>query len=194
MKTVKIQNTVNSADMLTLRIYHSATSAAGGTLLTSSVSQSGVFTGEDLYKGLEFQVEDNVSDFFVENETLCTNIGSGSLSESTAAVEFHSFYPGDYGSISVVGTVTSTFSVNTTVRQNFTTHPTLTATVSTNYPYEFAGWWTTGQFIGAPQSLANPITIYSGSRHAYVTGSSQINQVNSTKQWYARYRIGSDYY
>lgn len=192
MKTVRIQNTVNSADMLELKIYHTA--ITGSNLLTSSVSQSGIFTGQDLFDGLEFQVEDDITQFFVENLRLCTNIGSGSLSENTNAVEFHTFYPGDYGSVSVIGTVTRTFTNENTVRQNFSTHPTLTCTVTANYPYEFGGWWTSDDFSGPPQSLANPLTIYSGSRHAYVTGSSNIDSVNSSKVWYVGYKLGNNYY
>lgn len=192
MKTVRIKNTVDSADMLTLKIYHTAITASN--LLSSSVSQSGVFTGRDLFNGLEFQVEDDVTQFFIENLSLCTNIGSGSLTTNTNAVEFHTFYPGDYGSVSVVGTQTKTFSVETTVRQNFSTHPTLTCTVTSNYPYEFGGWWTNPDLTGAPQSLANPLTIYSGSAHAYVTGSNQINSSNPSKVWYVGYKLGNNYY
>ena len=196
MKTVRIRNTAVATDINVCEIYHTNNPAGAGPhyKMSSSVSQSGQYTGDDLASGLEFQVDDNVTQFYVKNISRCVNIGSGSLSEDTTAIEYHSIFPGDYGSVSVVGTETKTFSTNTTVRQNFNTHPSLTVTATGNYPYEFGGWWTSDEYIGSPQSLANPLAIYSGSRHAYVTGSSQVNITNETKQWHVRWKIGSSYY
>jgi len=112
MKTVKLQNTVNSADMHELEIYHTAITASN--LLTSSVSSSGIFTGVDLFKGLQFQVEDDINQFFIKNLTLCTNIGSGSLGEATSNVRFYDVYPGDYSTVNVLGTIERTSAIPTT--------------------------------------------------------------------------------
>ena len=178
MKTVRIKNTVNSADMLQLKIYHTA--ITGSNLLTSSVSQSGIFTGQDLFDGLDFQVQDDISQFFIENITLCTNIGSGSLTENSNAVDFLTFGPGSYGSISVNGTVVRSFSTENTIRQNYSTHPSLTVTVTGNYPYEFGGWFTNSALTGSLVSNTNPLTLTSGSYE------------NST--WYVRWQLGDNYY
>lgn len=179
MKTVRIKNTVDSADMLTLKIYHTA--MAAGNLLSSSVSQSGIFTGRDLFNGLEFQVEDDVNQFFVENLTLCTNIGSGSLTGNTNAVLFITFDAGSYGSVQIIGTQSTTTSTSATVRQNYSTTPTLTATVTANYPYEFAGWFSNSALTGSALSNSNPLTLSSGS-------------FSSQDEYYVRYQLGSNYY
>lgn len=179
MKTVRIKNTVNSADMNILQIYHTAITASN--LLTSSVSQSGEFTGEDLYKGLDFQVEDDVAQFFVQNITRCTNLGSGSLTENSNVVEFYTIDAGDYGSVVIRGTVTRTTTTSTTVRQNFSTHPTLQLDVAASYPYEFGGWWDNPDLTGEPLSTDNPTTLYSGS-------------FDSTTSLYVGYQLGDNYY
>ena len=179
MKTVRLKNTVNSADMNILRIYHTA--ITGSNLLTSSVSQSGDFTGEDLFKGLDFQVEDDVAQFFIENITRCTNIGSGSLNENSNVVEFYTINAGDYGSVSIQGSVSRTTSTEVTVRQNFSTDPALTLEVTAQYPYEFGGFWDNEQLSGNPLSTSNPTTIYSGS-------------FNSTTTLYVGYQLGDNYY
>lgn len=178
MKTVKLQNTINSADMLTLKIYHTAITSSN--LLTSSISQSGVFTGQDLFDGLEFQVEDDVNQFFVENLTLCTNIGSGSLTENSNLVEFFTFGSGDYGAVSIVGSETKSTALVLTTRQNFSINPTLTATVTANYPYVFDSWFSNAALTGSALSVDNPLTLSSGSY--------------TSTSWYPRYRLGNDYY
>ena len=173
MKTVKLQNTINSADMLTLKIYHTA--ITGSNLLTSSVSQSGVFTGQDLFDGLEFQVEDDVNQFFVENLTLCTNIGSGSLTENSNVIEFYTMGSDGNGSILAIGSSTkSTTSGHFTLRQNFSTDPSLTVTATGIYPNEFSGWYSNSSYTGSILSTANPLTLVSGS-------------FNSHNTWYAKF-------
>ena len=179
MKTVKIQNTVNSADMHELEIYHSAITASN--LLTSSVSQSGIFTGVDLFNGLQFQVEDDISQFFIKNLTLCTNIGSGSLGDAGNNVFFYQFDPGDYGTMEINGTNQIITAVPFTARQNFAINPTLTATVTANYPYEFAAWYSNSAFTGSALSTSNPVTI-------------EKEDFNSTVTWYAQYQLGDNYY
>ena len=179
MKTVKIQNTVNSADKHELEIYHTAISASN--LLTSSVSSSGTFTGVDLFNGLTFQVEDDISQFFIKNITLCTNIGSGSLGESANNVFFFEFDPGDYGSLDINGTVQLNTAIPATARQNFALNPTLTVTSTANYPYVFGGWFTNSALTGSAISNANPLTLTNG---AY----------SGSTSWYVRYQLGDNYY
>lgn len=178
MKTVKIQNTVNSADMHELQIYHTAITASN--LLTSSVSSSGTFTGQDLFNGLQFQVEDSISQFFIKNLTLCTNIGSGSLGESAQNVFFFDFDPGDYGTLEINGTNQTTTTLPYTARQNFAINPTLTATVTANYPYVFAAWYSNSAFTGSALSVDNPVTI-----DASFSGS---------LDWFVQYQLGDNYY
>jgi hypothetical protein len=179
MKTVKLQNTVNSADMHELEIYHSAITASN--LLTSSVSSSGIFTGVDLFKGLQFQVEDDINQFFIKNLTLCTNIGSGSLGEATSNVRFYEVYPGNYSTVNVLGTIERTSALPTTNRQNFALHPTLTLTATVNYPYEFSAWYSNAAFTGSALSNSNPVTI-------------SINDFDDTTTWYVQTQLGDNYY
>ena len=161
MKTVRIKNTVNSADMLTLQIYH--TSITGSNLLTSSISSSGIFTGKDLFNGLEFQVEDNVEQFYVKNLSACTNIGSGSLSENSNYVAYYTVDPSSNGSVQITGESTVTRSSVSTTRHNFSLYPTLTLESLPTYPYEFAGWYSNTAYTGSVLSRSNPVTISSGS-------------------------------
>lgn len=161
MKTVRIKNTVNSADMNTLQIYH--TSITGSNLLTSSVSQSGVFTGQDLFDGLEFQVEDNIEQFYVKNLTRCVNIGSGSLSENSNAVFYYFVSPGTNASVTITGQSTTTTISNSTTRHNFSLYPTLTIESTPTYPDEFQSWYSNSAFTGSALSSNNPVTITSGS-------------------------------
>jgi len=161
MKTVRIKNTVNSADMVTLQIYHS--SITGSNLLTSSVSQSGVFTGQDLFNGLEFQVEDSIDQFFVKNLTRCTNVGSGSLSENSNYVAYYTVDPGSNASVQITGEDSRTRSSISTTRHNFSLYPTLTLESLPTYPYEFAGWYNNSSYTGTRLSNSNPVSITSGS-------------------------------
>jgi hypothetical protein len=179
MKTIKIQNTVNSADMHELQIYH--TFITGSNLLSSSVSQSGIFTGEDLFKGLEFQVEDEVTQFFIKNLTLCTNVGSGSLTENSNVVEYYYIDPVSDGSVQITGESTSTRAIGTTVRQNFSLVPTLTLEALPTYPYDFAAWYSNPQFTGSALSTDNPVTITSGS-------------FGGKTSWYVQKQLGDNYY
>ena len=95
MKTVRIRNTAVATDIVVCEIYHTNNPAEGPSILmSSSVSQSGQFTGDDLYNGIEFQVPDEVSQFYVKNIDRCINIGSGSLTESSTVVEYFTVYPG----------------------------------------------------------------------------------------------------
>ena len=167
MKTVRLQNTVNSADMLTLKIYH--TSITGSNLLTSSISSSGIFTGQDLFDGLTFQVEDEVSQFFIENLSLCTNIGSGSLTENSNVIEFLTFGAGGNGSLEIVGSQTRTTTSTITVRQNYSVNPTITITASGNYPYVFDEWYSNSAYTGSVVSDDNPLTLASGSKQGLTT-------------------------
>jgi hypothetical protein len=157
MKTVRIKNTINSADMVTLEIYH--TSITGSNLLTSSISSSGIFTGQDLYHGLQFQVEDDVTQFYVKNLTRCTNVGSGSLSENVNNVRFITVDPGTHGSINAIGETSSTFSTTRVIRHNFSVYPILQLTVVPVYPYEFIGWKVDGS--SAITEVDNPLLINS---------------------------------
>lgn len=161
MKTVRIKNTVNSADMVTLQIYH--TSITGSNLLTSSVSSSGIFTGQDLFNGLEFQVEDNIEQFYVKNLTRCTNIGSGSLSENSNYVAYYYVNPGTNSSVQIDGESTVTRSSDSTTRHNFSLYPTLTLESLPTYPLEFTAWYSNSGFTGSALSTSNPVTISSGS-------------------------------
>lgn len=167
MKTVRLQNTVNSADMLTLKIYH--TSITGSNLLTSSISSSGIFTGQDLFDGLTFQVEDEVSQFFIENLNLCTNIGSGSLTENSNVIQFLTFGAGGNGSLEIVGSETRTTTSTVTVRQNYSVNPTITITASGNYPYVFDEWYSNSAYTGSVVSDDNPLTLASGSKGGLTT-------------------------
>lgn len=172
MKTVRIKNKVNSADMLTLEIYHTAIAPAN--LMTSSVSASGIFTGQDLFNGLEFEVEDSITQFFIKNITTCVNIGSGSLTENSNVVEYYLVDPGSNGSVTVTGESTTTTSTAQTYRHNFSLYPTLILEITPTYPATFDAWYSNSSFTGSALSSDNPITITSGS-------------FNSTNSWYAKY-------
>lgn len=177
-KVVEIKNTAISGDILTLNIFQNSVSASN--LLTSSVSASGVFTGADLYKGLYFTVEDNTTQFYVQNLTTCVNLGSGSIGELAQNVFFYTVNAGSYGSVEIIGSseVTTTSEVN--YRQDFGNSPTLTLDATATYPYEFAGWFGNNAFSGS-KLANNPVTITSGSAGGNLT-------------WYARYQLGSYYY
>ena len=165
MKTVRIRNTVDSADMLTLNIYHTA--ITGSNLLTSSVSSSGVFTGADLYKGLEFQVEDDVQDFYIRNLTRCVNIGSGSLGTLSNNVFFYTFGVGSGTGTLRTNGLSSTdqqiYSTPVTKRHNFATHPSFTVDAIPTYPAEFVAWYSNSALTGSAISTDDPLTFTSGS-------------------------------
>lgn len=153
MKTVRIRNTAVATDIVVCEIYHTNNPAEGPSILmSSSVSQSGQFTGDDLYNGIEFQVPDEVSQFYVKNIDRCINIGSGSLTESSTVVEYFTVYPGSGGSISLQGEVTTITSTSGTYRQNFSVYPTLTLKSIPSYPNVFESWHT-----GTPFTNANKV-------------------------------------
>ena len=177
-KVVKIKNTAISGDILTLNIFQNSISASN--LLTSSVSASGVFTGADLYDGLFFTVEDNTTQFYVQNLTTCVNLGSGSIGELAQNVYFYTVNAGTYGSVEIVGSTEVTTTAQVSYRQDFGSSPSMTLTATATYPYEFAGWFANNAFSGS--TLGNsPITITSGSH-------------GGNLNWYAKYQLGSYYY
>lgn len=173
MKIVRIRNTAIASDILTCKIYH--TSINEDNLLTSSISASGVFTGEDLYNGLTFEVNDSVSQFYVKNLTRCVNIGSGSLTENSNVVEFYYVDPGSGGSVSVYYESGNPITTSPgTYRHNFSVSPYLSLTINPTYPNEFQAWYSNSAFTGSALSTNNPVTITSGS-------------FNSNTTWYAKY-------
>lgn len=171
MKTVRLRNTVIASDILTCKIYHTAINEAN--LLSSSVSQSGIFTGQDLYNGLTFQVPDSVTQFFVKNLTTCVNIGSGSLTENSNVVEYHYVDPGAGGSVTAYGESTDTFSTPRTIRHNYSLVSTFTLECTPTYPNDFAGWYSNSGLTSLV-STSNPLTLVSGS-------------FNSNTNWYVKY-------
>lgn len=172
MKTVRIRNTAIATDILTCKIYHTAINE--DNLLSSSVSSSGVFTGADLAAGLTFQVEDNISQFFVKNLTTCVNIGSGSLTENSNVVEFILVDPGSGGSVTITGESETTTSNSSTTRHNFSLYPSFTMEITPTYPNVFTGWFTGSGLTGTAVSTSNPLTLNSGS-------------FDSATSWYAKY-------
>jgi|SaaInl85LU_5_DNA_1037374.scaffolds.fasta_scaffold46253_2 hypothetical protein len=162
MKTVRIKNIAIATDIQVCEIYH--TNITGSNLLTTSVSSSGQFTGDDLAKGLEFQVEDNISQFYVKNIERCVNIGSGSLTENTSLIQFIHVDPNNFGPVEINGENQTVSSTPQTVRHNFSLYPTITLIANPVYPLQFDSW-----HIAEPMTSANKIsnssklTISSGS-------------------------------
>lgn len=177
MKTVRIRNTAVATDIVVCEIYHTNNPALGPSILmSSSVSQSGQFTGDDLYNGIEFQVPDEVSQFYVKNIDRCVNIGSGSLTESSTVVEYITVHPGSQGSITLLGEVSTSTSTSGTYRQNYSVYPQLVLTSVPTYPNVFESWHT-----GTPMSGANKVS--DNAEIVLVSGSN-----DSATNYYVKYQ------
>ncbi len=204
MKTVRIKNKSRSVDIFQCKVYH--TTIAAETLLTTPVSSSGVFTGLDLFNGINFVVEDHVDQFLIETITIdncsgnsctsCTNKGSGSISGNT----FNNnqlFYinSGQFGRVDYEGefsgSVNSSDDANLTlVSNNFTTFPNFTLTSIADYPYQFEGWYNNAARSGSALSTNTQVDITSGSfggntnwyvKYANNEPSFRLNAVNGTE-------------
>ena len=177
MKTVRIKNKSRSVDIFQCKVYH--TTIAPEFLLTTAVSSSGVFTGLDLFNGINFAVPDHVDQFLVETITIdnctgasctsCTNKGSGSISGNTFN-DNQVFYvnSGRFGRVDYEGefsgSVNSADDANTTiVANNFTTFPTLTLTSIPSGSFKFEGWYSNAQRTGSALSTNTQVDITSGS-------------------------------
>lgn len=162
MKTVKIKNIAIATDIQVCEIYH--TSITGSNLLSSSVSSSGQFTGEDLAKGINFQVEDDVTQFYVKNIERCVNIGSGSIGENTNLVRYILVDPNGFGPVEFIGESQSVSSSSRTVRHNFSLYPTIKLIATPTYPLTFKSWHTAEPMTDSNKIGTNStITIESGS-------------------------------
>lgn len=177
MKTVRIKNRSISTDIRICKIYHTA--KVNSNLLTTAVSASGIFTGADLAKGIDFQVEDAVDQFIIENLReddcvgaeckVCTNIGSGSISgEFTDRNILYTFQPGRFGKVDYDGQFSgSATSSNDTTLSNFTNdhavNSTFKLTATPTPPYQFEGWYDNVNRTGVPLSTNAQVTVASGS-------------------------------
>lgn len=171
MKTVKIKNRSIAADISILKVYH--TIKDNSNLLTTEASSSGVFTGEDLFKGIEFQVDDHVDQFIIENLepagcegdecNVCTNIGSGSISGEFSSSNFSYFIqPGRFGTVEYNGQynrlITSSDDINTTLfTHNHSVYGSVELTVTPSYPFVFEGWYDNENRAGT--ALSNNSTV-----------------------------------
>ena len=151
MKTVRIKNKSRSVDIFQCKVYH--TTIAPGNLLTTAVSSSGVFTGLDLFNGINFHVDDNTDLFLIESITIdnctgtlcksCNNTGSGSISGNTFnnSVNFY-INSGIRGKVDYdgefTGSVDSANDANLTgIVNNFTVFSTLTLTSTSDPTFTF---------------------------------------------------------
>lgn len=177
MKTVRIKNKSRSVDIFQCKVYH--TTIVPGNLLTTEVSSSGVFTGLDLFNGINFAVPDHVDQFLIETITIdnctgnactsCTNKGSGSISGNT----FNNnqlFYinSGQFGRVDYEGEFSgSVNSANdatlTGVSNNFTTFPNFTLTSIADNNFQFEGWYNNAARSGSALSTSTQVDITSGS-------------------------------
>jgi len=177
MKTVRIKNQSRSVDIFQCKVYH--TTIAPGNLLTTAVSSSGVFTGLDLFNGINFAVPDYVDQFLVETITIdnctgatctsCTNKGSGSISGNTFN-DNQLFYinSGRFGRVDYEGefsgSVNSSNDANLTgASNNFTTYPNFTLTSIPDNSYQFEGWYNNAARSGSALSTSTQVDITSGS-------------------------------
>ena len=177
MKTVRIKNKSRSVDIFQCKVYH--TTIAPGNLLTTAVSSSGVFTGLDLFNGINFRVEDNTDLFLIESITFdsctgtlcksCNNTGSGSISGNTfnTSVNFY-VNSGLYGKVTYegefTGSVDSANDANLTgIANNFTVFSTLTLTSTSDPNYVFEGWYDNAARTGTALSTNTQVDITSGS-------------------------------
>ena len=177
MKTVRIKNKSRSVDIFQCKVYH--TTIAPGNLLTTAVSSSGVFTGLDLFNGINFHVEDNTDLFLIESITYdscigticksCNNTGSGSISGNTfnTSVNFY-INSGLYGKVDYdgefTGSVDSANDANLTgIANNFTVFSTLTLTSTSDPDYVFEGWYDNAARTGTALSTDTQVDITSGS-------------------------------
>ena len=189
MKTVRIKNTSRSVDIFQCKVYH--TTIADGNLLTTAVSSSGVFTGLDLFNGINFTVEDYVDQFLIETITIdnctgatctsCTNKGSGSISGNTFnnSVDFY-INSGRFGKVNyegeLSGSVDSANDANLTgILNNFTTFPKLTLTSVSDPNYAFEGWYDNAARSGSALSTNTEVEINSGS-------------FDGNTNWYVKYQ------
>lgn len=204
MKTVRIKNQSRSVDIFQCKVYH--TTIAPGNLLTTPVSSSGVFTGLDLYNGINFAVPDYVDQFLVETITIdnctgatctaCTNKGSGSISGNTFNDnQLYYINSGQFGRVDYEGefsgSVNSSNDANLTgVGNNFTTFPNFTLTSIPDNSYQFEGWYNNAARSGSALSNNTQVDITSGSfggnvnwyvKYANNEPSFRLNAVDGTK-------------
>lgn len=192
MKTVKIKNRSTSGDIRILKVYH--TFIDDNNLLTTAVSSSGVFTGEDLSKGINFQVDDHVDQFVIQNLqeagcegdecNVCTNIGSGSISGEFSSSDFtYSVQPGRFGTVTYDGQFSRTISSSndidlTAFTHNHTAYGSVDLTVTPTSPFVFEGWYDNVNRTGTPLSTNSTVTITEDT----IDG----NSFHSTN-WYVKY-------
>jgi len=171
MKTVKIKNRSIAADISILKVYH--TFLDNSNLLTTEASASGVFTGKDLFNGIEFQVDDDVDQFVIENLepagcvgdecNVCTNIGSGSISGEFSSSNFSYFIqPGRFGTVEYNGQynrlISSSDDINTTLfTHNHSVYGSVELTVTPSGSFEFEGWYDNVDRVGT--ALSNNSTV-----------------------------------
>ena len=192
MKTVKIKNRSTSGDIRILKVYH--TFIDDNNLLTTAVSSSGVFTGEDLSKGINFQVDDHIDQFIIQNLqeagcegdecNVCTNIGSGSISGEFSSSDFtYSVQPGRFGTVTYDGQFSRTISSSndidlTSFTHNHTAYGSVDLTVTPTSPFVFEGWYDNVNRTGTPLSTNTTVTITEDT----IDG----NSFHSTN-WYVKY-------
>lgn len=192
MKTVKIKNRSTSGDIRILKVYH--TFIDDNNLLTTAVSSSGVFTGEDLSKGINFQVDDHVDQFIIQNLqeagcvgdecNVCTNIGSGSISGEFSSSDFtYSVQPGRFGTVTYDGQFSRTISSSndidlTAFTHNHTAYGSVDLTVTPTSPFVFEGWYDNVNRTGTPLSTNSTVTVTEDT----IDG----NSFHSTN-WYVKY-------
>ena len=188
MKRIEIRNTVNSADIQKVKIYH--TEEIEDNLLTNELSAiDGTFTGQQLFDGLRFEVEDSFTEFIVVSVTKCTNKGRGIIIEDNLDIQYITFGAGDEGTLHIIGSVEQFTSSTVTIRQDFSTTPsiTVTATPFDRYRYIFDGWYTNPDYNGNRISSDNPLTIAPSYSQGYSDGS-----FSFPNRFYAKWRfIGS---
>jgi len=171
MKRIEIRNTVNSADIQKVKIYH--TEEIEDNLLTNELSAiDGTFTGQQLFDGLRFEVEDSVTEFITVSVTKCTNTGRAILIEDNLDIQYITFGAGDEGTLQIIGSVERVTSTTVTIRQDFSTSPsiTVTATPFDQYRYVFDGWYTNPDYDGNRISRENPLTIAPSYSQGYSEG------------------------
>lgn len=192
MKTVKIKNRSIAADISILKVYHTIKDSSN--LLTTEASASGVFTGKDLFKGIEFQVDDHVDQFIIENLepagcvgdecNVCTNIGSGSISGEFSSSNFSYFIqPGRFGTVEYTGQynrlISSSDDITTTLfTHNHSVYGSVELTVTPSGSFEFEGWYDNVDRAGT--ALSNNSTV--------VITQDTVDGLNiHSNNWYVKY-------